>query len=601
MRSAISRLSPQTADILEDRFRHTGSCEQANEILERLTGIVDFFANQSEYEQCVELLLRRDSVAAEHDRREYGDFQTPLPLADAICVGLTRERVAPHVLIEPTFGRGSFLLSALQRFSALRDVHGVEIHEPYCWQTKFALVELFSARPSLHRPRIHLHRADVFKFDFAAIADTLGVQDSVLVLGNPPWVTNSELGSIGSRNLPRKSNLKSLKGLDAITGRGNFDIGEYIILEMLDAFSRQKGWLAMLAKNAVIRNVVYDLPRTRYPLSELSSRRIDAQSHFGASVEASLFTCRLRADAQSPICRVSSLGCPDETDRTFGWLDGRFVADAVGYQKCRRYDGASPFVWRQGIKHDCSRIMELRAHKGRYVNGLGTELDVEPDLVFGLLKSSDLSTPIAAKPERFLIVTQMRIGEDTGHLAKDYPKLHGYLSANATAFSQRKSSIYRDKPPFSIFGVGDYSFKPYKVAISGLYRRSGFTLVLPCDGRPTMLDDTCYFIGFSRKSDAVFAWLLLNSEPVQRLLRSLVFLDAKRPYTKDVLMRIALDRVVADTTLPAILRQASHFATGLLPRLSEDDWQSFRAVVEANGRTESARDLFDSASVNAGA
>ena len=32
------------------------------------------------------------------------------------------------------------------------------------------------------------------------------------------------------------------------------------------------------------------------------------------------------------------------------------------------------------------------------------------------------------------------------------------MSANKEYFDKRKSSIYRDKPDFSIFGVGDYSF-----------------------------------------------------------------------------------------------------------------------------------------------
>ena len=49
---------------------------------------------------------------------------------------------------------------------------------------------------------------------------------------------------------------------------------------------------------------------------------------------------------------------------------------------------------------------------------------------------------------------------------------------------------------FSIFGIGDYSFAKYKVTISGMYKRTTFSLVLPENDKPLMLDDTCYFIGF---------------------------------------------------------------------------------------------------------
>jgi hypothetical protein len=54
--------------------------------------------------------------------------------------------------------------------------------------------------------------------------------EQVLIVGNPPWVTNAELSSLNSQNLPEKSNIKALQGMDAITGRSNFDIGEFVLL-----------------------------------------------------------------------------------------------------------------------------------------------------------------------------------------------------------------------------------------------------------------------------------------------------------------------------------------------------------------------------------
>ncbi|MDP1994017.1 MAG: hypothetical protein Q8K40_02090, partial [Ignavibacteria bacterium] len=92
----------------------------------------------------------------------------------------------------------------------------------------------------------------------------------------------------------------------------------------------------------------------------------------------------------------------------------------------------------------------------------------------------------------------------------------------------------------SIFGIGDYSFKPYKVAVSGLYKTFHFTLVLPQDNKPVMLDDTCYFIGFDKVEFAAYALILLNSDTTKRFLQSITFADAKRTFTKDILMRINL-------------------------------------------------------------
>lgn len=144
---------------------------------------------------------------------------------------------------------------------------------------------------------------------------------------------------------------------------------------------------------------------------------------------------------------------------------------------------------------------------------------------------------VIAKPRKYVIITQKKIGEDTADLSKKFQKLYQYLKEHDYLFERRKSGIYKDMPSFSIFGIGNYSFKPYKVAISGLYKRSTFSLILPENDKPVMLDDTCYFLGFDNLCEAIFIWSILNTEHVQQLLAAIVFLDAMRPYTKDVFMR----------------------------------------------------------------
>ena len=599
MKSAIALLSADTTDLLRRRLCHVPSHVKANVLLRRMSGIEDFFASEEEFARCLALLEPSFAVAEEPDRREYGDFQTPAPLTDAICAYLAKRHIAPDVLIEPTFGKGTFLTSALMHFPSVATVHGVEIHEPYCWQVKFALLELFLRNPPVNRPRIFLHCAEVFKVSLRSFAKEMRDGSTVLVLGNPPWVTNAELGSLNSQNLPPKRNMKALNGLDAITGKGNFDIGEYVILMMLEAFSQYGGGLAMLAKNSVIRNVVHDLPRAGHRVDDLRALRIDAQGQFGASVDASLLTCRFKTGGGPHTCSVASFDAPSIVQKEFGWVDGRFVSDAAAYENTRRYDGISPFVWRQGVKHDCSRVMELSRQNGKYVNGFGAELDLETEPIYGLVKSSDLNSLVVTKPGRQVIITQHKIGEGTAHLAEDFPKLHRYLSENAKSLSERKSSIYRDNPPFSIFGIGDYSFKPYKVAISGLYKRSTFSLVPPHENKPVMLDDTCYFLGFDAFPEAAIACALLNSEPVQRLLGALVFLDAKRPYTKQILMRIALDRVASNLTFDALFPQLRRMGLELNLDVTERDWESFLNEVGRGETSSSGLQLFGPATVSA--
>jgi hypothetical protein len=238
------------------------------------------------------------------------------------------------------------------------------------------------------------------------------------------------------------------------------------------------------------------------------------------------------------------------------------------------YDGQSPYVWRQGIKHDCARVMELTREDDRFVNGLGETMELEDALIYGLVKSSDVKKKVIRSTGRYVIVPTRKIGEDAAEALKGLPLLHNYLSRHRELLDSRKSSIYRNQPPFSIFGIGDYSFQPFKVIVSGLYKQPRFALALSPDDRPLMADDTCYFLGFDSLDDAACVWALLNGPRVQGLLAAITFNDAKRPFTKEMLMRIDLTAVAHDTKFQEIEECLNEVEEGFDGRVA---WQHFMA------------------------
>ena len=111
--------------------------------------------------------------------------------------------------------------------------------------------------------------------------------------------------------------------------------------------------------------------------------------------------------------------------------------------------------------------------------------------------------------------------------------------SHADALDDRKSSIYENRPRFSVFGIGPYSFAQWKIAISGLYKNISFVLVPPCDDRPVMVDDTCYFIPCHSQEEARLLFDLLDSAAAKEFLNSLIFQDSKRPITADILRRLS--------------------------------------------------------------
>ena len=533
-----ANITHQVSDYLRNNLNKALSFEKANQEMYDAFGIIHFFDNDEELEVLKKMLSENLNIVEEPDRAEYGDFQTNSDLANKVTLHLASKNISPEIVIEPTCGKGNFIIASLRNFKTIKNVFGVEIYKPYVWETKFSIVDFFLSNPNANKPEISIVHCNVFDFDFKAIAKKYATND-ILVIGNPPWVTNSKLGSLNSTNLPKKTNFKNHSGLDAITGKGNFDIAEFITLTMIETFQNRKGNLLLLVKNSVIKNIVFDQNKNRYKISGIEKYRIDSKKEFNVSVEAALFYCKFNSPSTFD-CIEFDFYNNHTPQLKFGWWNDKFVSNIDIYVHTKEIDGECPFVWRQGLKHDCSTVMELEKVNGHYVNGLNEEVILEDGLVYGILKSSDLKNTVINQTRKFTIVTQKKVGQETKYIKTEYPKTYQYLTKHQANFDARKSSIYNNKPLFSIFGIGDYSFKPFKVAISGLYKTFHFTLILPQDNKPVMLDDTCYLIGFDKIEFAAYTLILLNADTTVQFLQSVTFPDAKRIFTKDVLMRIDL-------------------------------------------------------------
>jgi len=568
-----ANITHQVSDYLNDNLKNVVSFEKANQKMYEAFGFIHFFDNDEDLQILKETVSISLNNVSEPDRVEYGDFQTNTELANKVVFHLTTKNVSPEIVIEPTCGKGNFIVASLRQFTDIKKVFGIEIYKPYVWESKFNIIDFYLNNPTKYKPEISIIHSSVFDFGFEPIAKENSTKE-ILIIGNPPWVTNSKLGSLNSSNLPKKTNFKNHNGLDAMTGKGNFDIAEYIALMMIETFQHQKGNIALLVKNSVIKNIVFDQFTKKYRISDIEKHCIDSKKEFNVSVESSLFYCKLNSNSAFN-CAEFDFYNNSNTKLSFGWLLGKFVSNIDTYSNAEQIDGKCPFEWRQGIKHDCSSIMELDRVNGHFVNGLNEEIKLENDLVYGVLKSSDLKNTVINETRKYTIVTQRKVGQETNYIKNDFPKIYKYLSEHQDIFNARKSSIYNKKPPFSIFGVGDYSFKPYKVAISGLYKTFHFTLVLPQNDKPVMLDDTCYMLGFDRLEFAVYSLLLLNCETTTKFLQSITFADAKRTFTKDILMRIDLLKLAKTIDKSELLRELNYLNITYNFDLTLDLWFDF--------------------------
>lgn len=459
---------------------------------------------------------------------EFGDFQTPLRLAER-CVALIAGFFQPKCVIEPTCGFGNFIEASYNLWGGQLPIFGYEIHGEY-------IDQLRERRPDIYE------KSSIVQADFFALnlQDILSGHESPLIVGNPPWVTNSQLGHLNSQNLPQKSNFKGYTGFEALSGKSNFDISEWMLIQMSEIVAAKNGVLAMLCKTQVARNVFLHNSRSNIKNAEYKMFLIDSKKEFGVSVEACFFVIDFHKGGTGSRCDIFTDLDLGAYSRTIGIADNRIVANLEKYLATReQVAGESTIIWRSGIKHDAASIMELKVAGDRFINGLNQEVDIEEEHLFPLLKSSDLANN-RLEPLRYMIVPQMKVGENTNILAEKAPKLWAYLNSNAGLLDKRRSSIYTKQPRFSIFGIGEYSFKPFKIGISGLYKRVNFCLLAPHNGKPIVLDDTCYLLGFDNLDETKRILNILNSKLVQDYIESLIFWDAKRPINSDILKSIDL-------------------------------------------------------------
>lgn len=466
-------------------------------------------------------------------KKEFGDFQTPLSLARRVAELVKQDERRVGTVVEPTCGVGAFLQAAAEVFGKSPTYCGFDVNAEYVRAASASLA------------RMEPQAATVQQRDFYTInwREFLHKQsEPLLIIGNPPWITNAGMGVIGGSNLPEKTNFQGHSGFAAKTGKANFDISEWMLMRLLEALQGTRAAIAMLCKTATARKVLRHAWLSGFDVGPSSLHLIDAATEFGVSVDACLLYTHTGIGGSESTATVYRTISFDQPLKTFGLFAGELVSDIDAYRALRDLDGLEYRKWRSGVKHDAAEVMELTRDNGSFVNGFGEQCELEDDYTFPLLKSSDLANG-RLRPTRFVLVTQRRVTDSTEEIKQTAPKTWRYLQGHAKQLDRRGSSIYAKRARFAVFGIGEYSFAPAKVAVSGLYKNLRFQAVGSSDGKPIMVDDTCYFIPCDSKAEAEFFADLLNSETAQRFISALVFTDAKRPLTIDVLKRIDLKKL----------------------------------------------------------
>lgn len=465
-------------------------------------------------------------MASSKERKALGDFQTPLSLARKCCDWLLLLGVRPDLIIEPTCGIGSFLRAAGETFPNQPIISGYDISPHY--------VTIASSLSS----EFHIKEQDFFSCDWVEELNFFNQKTKeVLFLGNPPWVTISRLTELGyAPDIRREKG--AVFGVGAgFNGKSNFDVSEWMVLRLIEALKSRKGHIALILKESVARKLIQRIERYSLPIKKIAKLDIDAKEAFDVSVSATMLYFAIGEKADNFTV--------DEYDENFnlkpsalGVRHGRLVSNAVEFDNYNAEiisDLNLAPRWRSGIKHDCSSILELSFKEGKLWNKLGEIVDVEAERVFPLIKGSGVANNKIDEISKWVIVPKDSLKSAESEVKFKYPKLWKYLVEHEEYFTKRKSKIYQNGERFPLYGLGTYSFEPWKVATASMYKRLNFCLVGPKSNKPVFFDDTVYFSAFSSYSEAKRYFEKMKSNKASRYLSSQIFWDNMRPVNREIL------------------------------------------------------------------
>lgn len=109
------------------------------------------------------------------NKLEFGEFQTPRPLADRLYRHLAEEGFAPASIVEPTCGTGTFIQAAMTAFPNAATLIGLERNPVYIEAARRAIHAMGANRD------VDLRHQDFFDVDWPSVFAEL--PEPILLIG----------------------------------------------------------------------------------------------------------------------------------------------------------------------------------------------------------------------------------------------------------------------------------------------------------------------------------------------------------------------------------------------------------------------------------
>ena len=531
----------------------------ASDPVPELSLLIESFTPESSYDFSTgpEVLMdAHRELTDTSTRQETGSFYTPLGITDVLLDQLT---VTPDdAVLDPGTGSGIFLNRLITRIIETSDTDprlllnritesfvGIDI-DPIA--VSAATVSYASAlQPLLDAVEMDDVVIPIYHGDVLGVMNTdpysqLPTNSFDYIIGNPPWMTWTALPDKYRTRMKNKYgdavSLTSHSGFDAQLGHVNDDFAIPFTTITSHRYLSEGGKLGAVIKESILSQPagrllrqnatggcfgvqgIHTFPETAFPDISIRSAVIIFQhdeetvfpisvSRHGNGVGDVMFTPLTRADPASP------------------WVE-RTAARVLG--DCQ-------YEIRQGVKDDADNVFQFTSRAE--IPG------IEQKRIYPSIRSTHITRFGIDGYDHRLIPVNHPSGTGV-NLKEQYPDTYQYLKRNESSLDERQSNVFDSGPFYTVFGVGDYTWAPYKVAWCRLGHNPEFAVLSGVDDDDDVVSEKCIvpndhflYIPCQDGNTAHFLCSVLNSTPYKDALRS-ISSGGKASLSKGVVSQLSL-------------------------------------------------------------
>jgi adenine-specific DNA-methyltransferase len=508
-----------------------------------------------------------------------GEYYTPPGVAELAVASLDVDLTAARIL-DPGCGAGAFLAAAIDAKRAAIDappaetvdrivnsVVGIDLNPVAVTTAKLAYLSALSdlldasGRDRLSIPVFLTDALGLTREDDITFAGERADTTFDALAGNPPWIPWERLPDAVKdawrREYVSELGLQPHEGIEARLGHSNDDVSVPYAFTCIHRYLRPGGDAAFVLKRDLVRGPAGAVLR-RLQVGERSLRLRHVHDFAAldpfpdAGADAALYTFTADADPVTPVSTtvwrgreggeaafVSAASLRETTvsvetelvplegeDRTTAWVRADLAREAQG--DCSH-------EIRHGLKDDAAAVFGLDR------DDLAA---VETGRVFPYLRSRHVRKFGLSGHDLRLVPADLAGEDNEADLEENYPNTYDYLAAHRETLLDRASAWLDRGPFYTQFGLGPYTWAPYKVVWCRLGFKPDFAVAStrpdPDLGEKTVVPGDHYmFVATDDRQEAHFLCALLNSTPYQRTLRTLAS-GGKASLSKSVVSELAL-------------------------------------------------------------